>query len=132
MGTSSCETGVSNFDQIWLIPGSESWLLNIQVYRAANNKGELLFYVSRELTGPWHLALDLTDHSGFISVCKWSPPWSVDLNQLEGFNFSPGEPYYLRVVCGSNAHIIYGLRFCADEAVGTGESSWGEIKMIYR
>lgn len=131
-GGTGCALGVCHFEQVWQGPVSLSWILNIQIYRTAANYGLLKFYICSNPTESGALALDLTSQSGLWGLCAWSSSFIINLNSLEGFEFKPGESYYIRVLSGSNSHLIHAMRFCANEEVGTENSSWGAVKTIYR
>jgi len=126
-----CEVGFSDFDQVWRGPISDSWILQIQIYRACGGGGPLYFYISSDSTAAGTLVLDLTEYNDFSSYCHFSSPWEINLKEVPGFTFVPRKAYYIRVVCGKNSHAICAMRFCANEEIGTEESTWGEIKSFY-
>ncbi|MFH1367043.1 MAG: hypothetical protein ABIH38_03580 [Patescibacteria group bacterium] len=132
IGATTCQEGVSLFDQVWRGPDSASWIINVYVYRAALNSGSFYIYVTADSSAAGVLALDLSNAFGFSDRCKWSSGHSLNLKNVPEFQFDPEHPYYLRVVIASNSHAVCALRFCADETIGVEPTSWGIIKGIYR
>lgn len=89
IGSTSCEEGVSQFDQVWRGLASRSWLIDVCVYRAALNSGSFFIYVSSDSSAAGFPALDLNSAFGFSDRCKWSTGHIINLENIRGFQFNP-------------------------------------------
>jgi len=137
IGQCGCEAGVSQFDQVWRLPKSDSWIYTVEPF------ADLNFYVSTDSTNNGFFVYDLSgEFPDLTSYCKFSEQFSFNLKNIEGFSFNPDQPIYIRVFSEGDyavgteifysAQSICAMRFCADETINTRESSWGAVKSIYR